>query len=71
GPVRACGTTNSRPCTTSSSLWTACAIRARAPSVFCASSPRSPGSGWCSQRSPPSVSAHAQPTRRLNHPRRS
>ncbi|KAJ1718786.1 hypothetical protein LPJ61_006473, partial [Coemansia biformis] len=57
------------PCSTSSTLWTACARRARHPSVFCAPSPMLPGSGRCSQRSPSSVPAHAQPTRRHNQPR--
>ncbi|KAJ1720329.1 hypothetical protein LPJ61_006178, partial [Coemansia biformis] len=71
GPARARGTVISRPCSTSSTLWTACARRARPPSIFCAPSPRLPGSGRRSQRSTPSVPAHAQPTRRHNQPRRS
>ncbi|KAJ1728384.1 hypothetical protein LPJ61_004060, partial [Coemansia biformis] len=71
GSACTCGTMISRLCSTSSTLWTACARRARPPSVFCAPSPRSPGSGRRSQCSPPSVPAHAQPTRRPNHPRRS
>ncbi|KAJ1725853.1 hypothetical protein LPJ61_005613, partial [Coemansia biformis] len=71
GPARACGTATSRLRSTSSTLWTACARRTRPPSFFCAPSPRLPGSGRRSQRSPQSVPAHAQLTRRHNHLRRS
>ncbi|KAJ1725893.1 hypothetical protein LPJ61_005574, partial [Coemansia biformis] len=40
GTACACGTATSRPCSISSTLWTACARRARPPSIFCVPSPR-------------------------------